>query len=234
MERNNEMKKKPVIGADEAVEMIKDGDTLMVGGFMGVGTPPKLMEALRKSGRKDMTLICSDNAMYQGDESKATGVALNVLAGQFRKYIASHIGLNRETQRQMMAGEAEVELVPQGTLAERIRAGGSGLGGFLTHTGVGTAVEKDKQKISIDGREYLLELPLRADVTLIKAAKADRVGNLTYNAAARNFCPLMATAGTIVMVEVDEIVEKGELDPECVVTPGIFVDYLIHPDGETK
>ena len=221
------MHKKPVVSAAEAVSQIKDGDTLMVGGFMGVGTPPALMKALLESGRKDMVLVCSDNALYLGDESKATGVALNVLAKQFRKFIASHIGLNKETQRQMMAGEAEVELVPQGTLAERIRAAGAGLGGILTPTGVGTAVEEGKQKITVDGRDFLLELPIHGDVTLIKAAKADRAGNLTYAASARNFCPLMATAGRIVIAEVDEIVEIGELDPECVVTPGIFVDFIV-------
>jgi len=225
------MKAKPIISADEAVAKIKDGDTLLVGGFMGVGTPPRLMEALRRSGKKDMVLVCSDNALYSGDIETATGVAPNVLAKQFRKYIASHIGLNKETQRQMMSGEAEVELVPQGTLAERIRAAGAGLGGILTHTGVGTAVEKGKQKITIDGREYLLETPIHGDVTLIKAAVADRVGNLVYHGAARNFCPLMATAGTIVLAEVDRIVDIGELDPECIVTPGIFVDYLILSDG---
>lgn len=221
------MKEKPIISAAEAVSKIKDGDTLLVGGFMGVGTPPLLMKALLESGRKDMVLACSDNASYLGDESKATGVALNVLAKQFRKYIASHIGLNKETQRQMLSGEAEVELVPQGTFAERIRAAGAGLGGILTPTGVGTAVEEGKQKLTVDGREYLLEKPIHGDVTLIRASKADKAGNLTYAASARNFCPMMATAGKTVIAEVDEIVEIGELDPEYVVTPGIFVDYLV-------
>ncbi len=221
------MKEKPVVSAAEAISHVKDGDTLLVGGFMGVGTPPLLMKALLESGRKDMVLACSDNALYQGDESKATGVALNVLAKQFRKFIASHIGLNKETQRQMISGEAEVELVPQGTFAERIRAAGAGLGGILTPTGVGTEVEKGKEKITMDGREFLLEKALKGDVTLIKAAKADKAGNLTYAASARNFCPMMATAGETVIAEVDEIVEIGELDPETIVTPGIFVDYLV-------
>ncbi|MDT8298399.1 MAG: 3-oxoacid CoA-transferase subunit A, partial [Spirochaetaceae bacterium] len=184
-------------------------------------------EGFERIRRKDMVLACSDNGMYMGDESKATGVALNVLAKQFRKYIASHIGLNRETQRQMMEMEAEVELVPQGTFAERLRAAGAGLGGILTPTGVGTAVEEGKQIINVDGHDFLLELPIHGDVTLIKAAKADRVGNLTYSASARNFCPLMAGAGKIVIAEVDEIVEIGELDPECIITPGIFVDFLV-------
>ncbi|MBB6479383.1 CoA transferase subunit A [Spirochaeta isovalerica] len=221
------MKEKPIITAEEAIAMIKDGDTLMVSGFMGVGTPAGLMKALGESGRKDLTLICSDNGLFLGDESAATGVAPNVLKKQFKKYIASHIGLNKETQRQMLSGEAEVELVPQGTLAERIRSGGTGLGGFLTPTGVGTAVQEGKQVINVEGKDYLLELPLKSDYTLIRAAKADKAGNLTYSASARNFAPLMAMAGETVIVEADEIVEIGTLDPETVVTPGIFVHYIV-------
>ncbi len=227
------MKEKPIITAEEAVAKIKDGDTLMVSGFMGVGTPAGLMKALKDSGRKNMELICSDNALYQGGDGPATGVAPNVIAKQFRKYVASHIGLNKETQRQMLSGEAEVELVPQGTLAERIRAGGFGLGGFLTPTGVGTAVQEGKQVMNVNGKDYLLELPLRANVTLIRAAKADKAGNLTYSASARNFAPLMAMAGDVVIVEADEIVEIGALDPEVVVTPGIFVNFIVaRKDGE--
>ena len=228
------MKEKPIITAKEAIARISDGDTLMVSGFMGVGTPVGLVAALRESGRKDMTLICSDNGLYLGDESTATGVAPNVLAKQFKKYIASHIGLNRETQRQMLSGEAEVELVPQGTLAERIRSGGTGLGGFLTPTGVGTAVQEGKQVLTVDGREYLLELPLKSDYTLIRAAKADKAGNLTYSGSARNFAPLMAMAGETVIVEADEIVEIGELDPETVVTPGIFVHYIVQREEGSR
>ena len=221
------MKEKPVISSEDAVSMIKDGDTLLVSGFMGVGTPSGLVKALKESGQKDMVLVCSDNATYLGDEKRATGVAPNVLAKQFRKYIASHIGLNKETQRQMVEGEAEVELVPQGTLAERIRAAGAGLGGILTPTGVGTAVEGGKQVITIEGKKYLLELPIRGDFALLRASKADKAGNLVYSGSARNFTPLMATAAETVFVEADEIVEIGELDPNIIVTPGIFVDYLI-------
>ncbi len=224
------MKEKPVISAADAVSRIKDGDTLLVSGFMGVGSPPNLLKALKESGKKEMTLVCSDNAIYMGDESKATGIAPNVLAKQFRKYIASHIGLNKETQRQMVEGEAEVELVPQGTLAERIRAGGAGLGGILTPTGVGTAVEEGKQLITVGDKLFLLELPIKGDVALIRASKADKAGNLIYSGSARNFAPLMATAGNIVLVEADEIVEIGEIEPNTVVTPGIFVDYLIQKD----
>ncbi len=222
-----EMKEKPIITAEEAIAKISEGDTLLVSGFMGVGTPVGLMKALRESGKKDMILVCSDNGLFLGDESKATGVAPNVLAKQFKKYVASHIGLNKETQRQMLQGEAEVELVPQGTLAERIRCAGIGCGGFLTPTGVGTAVQEGKQVINIGGKDYLLELPLPGDFTLIRAAKADKAGNLTYSKSARNFAPMMAMAGKTVIVEADEIVEIGELDPEAVVTPGIFVHYIV-------
>lgn len=228
------MREKPIIKAEEAIAHIKDNDTILVSGFMGVGSPLGLLKALKDSGKKDMTLVCSDNAMYLGDESQATGVAPNVLAKQFKKFVASHIGLNKETQRQMVEGESEVELVPQGTLAERIRAGGSGLGGILTPTGVGTAVAEGKEIIHVNGRDFLLELPIRGDFTLIRAAKADKAGNLTYSASARNFSPLMATAGNTVMVEADEIVEVGELDPEVIITPGIFVDYLIQRVKGTK
>ncbi len=224
------MKAKPIIKAEEAISKIKDNDTILVSGFMGVGSPLGLLKALKDSGKKEMTLVCSDNGMFLGDESQATGVAPNVLAKQFKKFVASHIGLNKETQRQMVEGESEVELVPQGTLAERIRAGGSGLGGILTPTGVGTAVAEGKEIIHVNGRDFLLELPIRGDFTLIRAAKADKAGNLTYSASARNFSPLMATAGNTVLVEADEIVEVGELDPEIIVTPGIFVDYLIKRD----
>ncbi len=225
------MKEKPVITAGEAVGHIRNGDTIMVGGFMGVGSPPGLLRSLRESGRRDLVLVCSDNGLYLGDEDEATGVALNVRARQFRRIVSSHIGLNKETQRQMITGETEVELVPQGTLAERIRAAGAGLGGILTPTGIGTEVADGKDVLRVAGRDYLLELPIHADVTLIRAAKADRGGNLTYAASARNFCPLMATAGRTVLVEADEIVEVGALDPEEIVTPGIFVDYLIQRDA---
>ena len=224
------MKERSIITADEAMGYIQDGDTIMVGGFMGVGSPPGLLRSLRESGRRDMILVCSDNGLYRGNEDEATGVALNVLARQFRRIVSSHIGLNTETQRQMIAGETEVELVPQGTLAERIRAAGAGLGAVLTPTGVGTEVADGKQVIRLGDRDYLLELPIHGDVTLIRAAKADRGGNLTYAASARNFCPLMATAARTVLVEADEIVDIGALTPEEIITPGIFVDYLIQKD----
>jgi acetate CoA/acetoacetate CoA-transferase alpha subunit len=158
------------------------------------------------------------------------GVAHLVAGKQFKKIIASHIGLNQETQRQMNEGETMVELVPQGTLVEQIRAGGAGLGGFLTPTGVGTEVEQGKQAIIVGGRKYLLELPLRGNVALIKAKVADKAGNLIYSATARNFNPIMATAADLVIAEAEEIVEIGELGPDAIHTPSIFVDFLVKSD----
>lgn len=221
------MIEKPILTAKEAVKNIKDGSVIMVGGFMGCGTPLSLVKALEEQGTKDMTLICNDTAIYNPDKNLVTGVAPLVVNKRFKKIIASHIGTNRETGRQMTAGETEVELVPQGTLAERIRAAGFGLGGFLTPTGVGTEVENGKQVIEVNGKKYLLELPLFADFALLKAKKADKAGNLVYSKSARNFNPIMATAAKFVIAEVDEIVEIGELDPDEVVTPFIFVSALV-------
>ncbi|MFN3411405.1 MAG: CoA transferase subunit A [Exilispira sp.] len=221
------MIEKPILKAEEAVKQIKDGSVIMVGGFMGCGTPLSIVDALNKQGTKDLTLICNDTAIYNPDKNLITGVAPLVVNKRFKKIIASHIGTNRETGRQMTAGETEVELVPQGTLAERIRAAGFGLGGFLTPTGVGTEVENGKQIIELNGKKYLLELPLFADFALLKAKKADKAGNLIYSKSARNFNPVMATAAKIVIAEVDEIVEIGELDPDDIVTPFIFVSILV-------
>lgn len=221
------MIEKPILKAEEAVKQIKDGSIIMVGGFMGCGTPLSIVNALNKQGTKDLTLICNDTAIYNPEKNLITGVAPLVVNKRFKKIIASHIGTNRETGRQMTAGETEVELVPQGTLAERIRAAGFGLGGFLTPTGVGTEVENGKQIVEINGKKYLLELPLFADFALLKAKKADKAGNLIYSKSARNFNPVMATAAKIVIAEVDEIVEIGELDPDDIVTPFIFVSILV-------
>lgn len=221
------MIEKPILSAKEAVKNIKDGSVIMVGGFMGCGTPLSLVKALEEQGTKDMTLICNDTAIYNPDKNLVTGVAPLVVNKRFKKIIASHIGTNRETGRQMTSGETDVELVPQGTLAERIRAAGYGLGGFLTPTGVGTEVENGKQVIEVNGKKYLLELPLFADFALLKAKKADKAGNLVYSKSARNFNPIMATAAKFVIAEVDEIVEIGELDPDEVVTPFIFVSVLV-------
>jgi acetate CoA/acetoacetate CoA-transferase alpha subunit len=197
-----------------------DGMTLMVGGFMGTGTPLSLVKAFLDSGVMEVTLIATDTARIDA------GVGPIIAGGQVKKLFASHIGTNPETGRRMLSGELLVELVPQGTVAERIRCGGSGLGGVLTPTGVGTVVEKEKRKIELGGIEYLLETPLRADVALLKARTADRMGNLTYELSARNFNPVMALAANIVIAECDRIVEIGDIDPETVITPGAVVDYL--------
>lgn len=210
-----------LISVEEAVEHIKDGMSVMIGGFLGCGSPHKIIDALEKKGTKDLTVIGNDTGFPD------VGIGKLVVNKQVKKVIASHIGTNPETGRQMNEKETDVELVPQGTLAERVRAGGSGLGGFLTPTGIGTIVEEGKEKIKVNGEEFLLELPLKADVALISGAKVDKKGNVYYNKSTRNFNPLMATAADIVIVEADEIVEVGEIDPNDVMTPSIFVDYIV-------
>ena len=212
---------RPIISAADAADMVNDGAVVMFGGFMGCGTPHDIVDALLAKGVSNLTIICNDT----GKPDYGTGRL--VTAKRIKKTIATHVGANPETGRQMTAGEMEVELIPQGTMAERIRAAGAGLGGFLTPTGVGTIVEEGKQRINVDGRDYLLEKPLRAEIALLKAHKADRSGNLIYRLATRNFNPLMAMAAKIVIAEVDEIVETGKLDPDAVHTPGIFIDYLV-------
>lgn len=206
---------------DEVAELIKDGMTIMIGGFLGVGTPEGLIDMILEKGVKDLTIIANDTAFPD------RGIGKLVVNRRVKKVIVSHIGTNPETGRQMNAGELEVELVPQGTLAERIRAYGAGLGGILTPTGVGTVVENGKEKIEINGKTYLLELPLGADIALIRGHKVDKMGNTTYRKSARNFNPIMATASQTVIVEADEILEIGELDPDSIVTPGIFVDFIV-------
>ncbi|MBL8352123.1 MAG: 3-oxoacid CoA-transferase subunit A [Burkholderiaceae bacterium] len=206
---------------EQAVARIPDGASLMVGGFMGVGTPEALMDELVRQGRRELTLIANDTAM------PGVGIGKLVSARLLRKVIASHIGLNPETQRRMIAGEIEVELVPQGTLIERIRAAGHGLGGVLTPTGVGTVVEQGKQKIAVDGRDYLLETALHADFALVHAFMADYLGNLTYTLTARNFNPVIAMAGKTVIVEAEHVMPVGMIAPDHVMTPAPLVDYLI-------
>lgn len=205
---------------EEAVDYIKDGMTVMIAGFMGVGTPHSIVDKMIEKGIKDLTIICTDTARPD------SGIGRLISNKMAKKVIASHIGTNAETGRQMNKGEIEVVLTPQGTLAEQIRSGGAGLGGFLTPTGIGTIVEDGKKKLEIDGKEYILELPLRADIALIKGAKVDKKGNIYYDLAARNFNPLMATAADLVIVEADEIVEVGEINANDVMTPGIFVDII--------
>ncbi len=199
---------------------LRDGMTIMFGGFMGVGTPAALVAEILASGVKDLTLIGNDTGFVD------TGVGPLIASGQVKKVVASHIGTNPETGRRMIAGEMEVELVPQGTLVERIRCGGAGLGGFLTPTGVGTVVEEGKQKITQNGVEYLLELPLRADLAILQAAKADQSGNLVYSLTARNFNPIVALAADLVIAQCDEIVDVGSIAPDAVMTPGALVDHL--------
>lgn len=210
-----------LISIEEAVNMIQDGMTIMVGGFLGCRNPYVLVDALVAKGVKDITLIANDTSFPE------IGIGKLIVNKQVKKLIASHIGTNKETGNQMNSGELEVELVPQGTLAERIRAAGAGLGGILTPTGLGTVVAEGKDIITVDGREYLLEKPLKADIALIVGAKVDKKGNVRYKKATRNFNPLMATAADIVIVEADEIVEVGEIDPDDVMTPGIFVNYIV-------
>ncbi len=210
-----------IIDLSEISNLIKEGSTIMIGGFLGVGTPEKIIDEIIKNKIKNLTVIANDTAF----EDKGIGkLVRNKLC---KKVIVSHIGTNPETQRQMIEGTLQVELVPQGTLAERIRAGSVGLGGILTPTGVGTIVEEGKQIIEIEGKKYLLELPLRADIALIKAKKADYLGNLVFNLTAENFNPLMALSADTVIVEVEEIVPTGSLSPNEIKIPGVIVDYIV-------
>ncbi|KJR45007.1 Butyrate-acetoacetate CoA-transferase subunit A [Desulfosporosinus sp. I2] len=210
-----------LVSLEEAISKVQHGMTLMVGGFIGCGAPDQLLEEVCQKGVKELTLIANDTGIL--------GDAMSQLIVQrcVSKLIATHIGTNKETGRQMSADELEVKLVPQGTLVEQIRAAGAGLGGILTPTGIGTIVEEGKQKLVVNGTEYLLELPVHANVALLKAYKADMAGNLVYRRAARNFNPIMAMAADLVIAQVEHIVEVGEIDPDEVMTPGIFVDYLV-------
>ena len=206
---------------DNVLEFIKDGSVLMIGGFLGVGAPDTLIDALIDKNVKDLTLIANDTAF----ENKSYGKL--IANNQVSKVYTSHIGTNKETGKQMNAGEIDVNLIPQGTLIEQIRAKGAGLGGVLTPTGVGTMVEDGKETIEIQGEKYIIELPLKADFALVKAYKSDESGNLIYDKSARNFNPIIAMAADQVIVETDEIVKIGEIDPNNVDTPHIFVDYII-------
>jgi acetate CoA/acetoacetate CoA-transferase alpha subunit len=201
--------------------MIPDGATLMIGGFMAVGTPERVVDEIVQQKKRDLTLIANDTA------TPGKGVGKLIVAKLVRKAIVSHIGLNPETQRQMLAGELEVELVPQGTLVERIRAGGYGLGGILTPTGVGTPAESGKQKIDVNGKTYLLEIALRADFAFVHAFLADYLGNLGYALTARNFNPVMAMAADTVVACADNIVPVGVMSPDHIVTPAPIVNYVV-------
>jgi len=209
------------LSIEDAVAKIPDGASLMIGGFMAVGTPETIVDELVRQGKRELTVIGNDTAM------PGRGIAKLITAKLVRKVIASHIGLNPETQQKMLSGEMEVELVPQGTLIERIRAGGYGLGGILTPTGVGTAVEEGKRRIEVDGRAFLLETALRADFALVEAFLADYLGNLTYALTARNFNPVIAMAAETVIVSADHVVPIGMISPDHVMTPAPLVDYLV-------
>ena len=207
--------------ADEAVARIHDGATIMCGGFGVCGNPENLLLALHRRGTRNLTVI-SNNA---GIDDFGLGRLLK--ARQIRKMIASYVGENREFERQFLAGELDVELVPQGTFSERIRAGGAGIGGFFTPTGVNTVVAEGKETRVIGGRLYVLEMPLMADFALVRAYRGDRLGNLVYRKTARNFNPMMATAATCTIAEVEHLVEPGDIPPDAVHTPGIFVRHIL-------
>jgi acetate CoA/acetoacetate CoA-transferase alpha subunit len=209
------------VSAEEAVAMIPNGATVMVGGFMGIGTPERLLEELVRQRKSGLVLICNDAAV------PGKGIGKLIDAALVSRMTASHIGLNPKAQQQMMANQIAIDLIPQGTLAERIRAGGCGLGGVLTPTGVGTTVSEGKRQIEIDGKQFLLETALRAEFALVHAFLADYSGNLAYALTARNFNPIMAMAADTVIVSADNIVPIGVIAPDHVVTPAPLVDYLI-------
>ena len=211
-----------LISPSDAASFIKDGMTLMIGGFLGHGTPERIIDEIVASGVKSLTLIVNDTAFPD------KGCGKLVTNNQVKKLIVSHIGTNPNTGQKMNSGELEIEFSPQGTLAERIRSGGAGLGGILTPVGIGTIIEEGKQMIQVDGNDYLLEKPLRADIALIYATTADDLGNLIYMGTMRNFNPLMAMAADTVIAEVEELKPAGELSPETIHTPHIFVDYIVH------
>ncbi len=212
---------KEIESADAAVALVPDGATIMMGGFGLAGIPENLVAALHRRGTRGLTIV-SNNAGVDG-----FGIGLLLKARQVRKVIATYVGENKEFERQFLQKEIEVELVPQGTFSERIRAGGAGIGGFYTPTGVGTLIAEGKETRTIEGREYVLEMGLTADFAFVKAWKGDRVGNLVYRKTARNFNPMMATAGRCTIAEVEHLVAPGTLDPDLVHTPGIFVQRIL-------
>jgi 3-oxoacid CoA-transferase subunit A len=214
--------------AEAAIADLKDGAVVMSGGFGLCGNPENLITAIHQKGVKDLTVI-SNNC---GTTELGLGVLLK--ARQVRKMISSYVGENKEFERQYLTGELEVELCPQGTLAERIRAGGAGIGGFYTPTGVGTERAKNRETRVIDGKEFLLESPLKADFAIVRAWKADTWGNLVFRKTARNFSPMMCTAAKVTIVEAEEIVERGQLDGDAIHLPGIYVKRLVQGKGYQK
>jgi 3-oxoacid CoA-transferase subunit A len=219
---------KLLASAADAVALIPDGATIMMGGFGLCGIPENLIAALRARGTRNLVVI-SNNA---GVDDFGIGVLLK--SRQVRKMVSTYVGENKEFERQFLTGELEVELVPQGTFAERIRAGGAGIAGFLTPTGYGTLVAEGKETHTIDGKHYVLERPLHADFAFVKAWKGDHAGNLVYRRTARNFNPVMATAAAVTIAEVEELVEPGQIDPDHVVTPGIFVKHILRGEKYEK
>lgn len=224
-----------IIDISEAVGLIQDGATIMAGGFMGCGNAHKLIDALAKSSKGGFTLICNDASMPGGPLGEEFyGVAKLIHNRQVKKLIATHVGLNPEVQAQVDAGELELTLIPQGSMVEMIRAGGAGLGGVITPTGFGTIVEDAAHvhsKIEIDGKSYLIEKPLHADIALLSGYKVDKLGNIWYKGTTRNFNLVMATAADLVIVEADNLVEVGEIEPENVMTSAVFVDYIVDGGG---
>ena len=210
---------------EQIESLLHDGMTIMIGGFMATGAPERLIDLLIKKDIKNITLISTDTG------SPGRGSSRLIAEKRVKKLYASHIGTNPETGKQMNEGTLEVELVPQGTLAERIRSAGAGLGGVLTPTGLGTIVAENKRVIEVDGKQYLLEMPLKADLALIRGSKVDRHGNVFYSKTTQNFNPLMATAAEIVVVEPEQIVELGDIEPEAVHTPSLYVDYILVEDN---
>lgn len=215
-----------VVGKNELMPLMKDGLVLMIGGFLSCGTPEKIIDLIIEMGIKDLTIIGSDTSFVD------KGIGRLIVNKQVKKVITSHIGTNPCTGEGMNNGELHVELSPQGTLVERIRAGGSGLGGVLTPTGVGTLVEEGKEKLIIKGKEYLLEMPLRADLALLSGSVVDTFGNTIYKGTTRNFNPIMAMAADTVIIEAEKLVDSGDLDKECIMTPGVLIDYIIVSDDQ--
>ncbi|MCL5069917.1 MAG: CoA transferase subunit A [Actinobacteria bacterium] len=212
---------KKLITIEEALKKVKDGQVVMIGGFMSCGTPETIIDAMVKKRVKDLVVIANDTAI------PGKGIGKLISNRQIKKIFASHIGLNRETGEQINEGNIEAEFIPQGTLAERIRSAGTGLGGILTPIGIGTIVEKNKKIIKTNGKKFILEMPLKADISLIKAFKADMYGNLIYKKSERNFNPIMAMASEYVIAEVEEFLDNEYIDPEVVITPGLFIDAIV-------
>jgi acetate CoA/acetoacetate CoA-transferase alpha subunit len=215
------MSRNKVVSLDTAMDKIQSGQTLMIPGFVNIGVPETLIKGIIDRGYTDFKIISNNTSV------KGRGIGLLVHDNRIKHITCSHIGSNTETVEKVVAGEINVTFVPQGTLCERMRAGGAGIGGILTPTGLGTPIQEGKQVIEVDGKEYLLELPLHADVALIHAWKADKMGNVVYRRTARNFNQIMATAADYVIVEAEEIVEVGDLDPDFIMTPGCLVDMIV-------